>query len=157
MSSQVATLRFAVKCSRAQHRQLDEILGWSAEMYNALLESWKGTYAWWREHNPGVDEKFPPERNRSRYDLFKVFTQVRAEDPRWPASTHTEASLNGHARPATSTTRKYDYDYAHDGLLRGMVVPRNPRLPLRPGYQHGDRPQRRPVRSRGHLRGVRMQ
>ncbi len=50
-------------------------------MYNALLESWKGSYAWWREHNPGVDEKFP--RDMSRYDLFKMFTQVRAEDPRW--------------------------------------------------------------------------
>ena len=51
-------------------------------MYNALLESWRGTYAWWREHNPGT-EQFPADRNRSRYDLFKMFTQVRADDPRW--------------------------------------------------------------------------
>ncbi|MCE2529105.1 MAG: transposase [Acidimicrobiia bacterium] len=52
-------------------------------MYNALLESWKGTYARWREHNPGDDRGFPPELNRSRYDLFKMFTQVRGEDVRW--------------------------------------------------------------------------
>ncbi|MCE2528093.1 MAG: hypothetical protein J4G00_11285 [Actinomycetia bacterium] len=50
-------------------------------MYNALLESWKGSYAWWREHNPGVDAKFPPELNMSRYDLMRMFTQVRAETP----------------------------------------------------------------------------
>ena len=79
----MVTLRLTAKCSPSQHRRLDEILGWSAEMYNALLESWKGTYAWWREHNPADVESFPPELRRSRYDLFKMFTQVRAEDPRW--------------------------------------------------------------------------
>ncbi len=52
-------------------------------MYNALLESWKGAYAWWKEHNPGVDAKFPRDRRMSRYDLFKMFTQVKAEDDRW--------------------------------------------------------------------------
>ena len=83
MGSQVTTLRLTAKCSPGQHRRLDQILGWSAEMYNACLESWKGSYAWWKEHHPGVDEKFPRERNHSRYDLFKMFTQVRAEDPRW--------------------------------------------------------------------------
>ena len=83
MGSQVTTLRLTAKCSPGQHRRLDQILGWSAEMYNACLESWKGTYVWWREHNTGVDEKFPRERNHSRYDLFKMFTQVRAEDARW--------------------------------------------------------------------------
>ncbi len=81
MGSQVTTLRLTAKLSPSQHRRLDEILGWSCEMYNACLESWKGTHAWWREHNPGVDEKFP--RDMSRYDLFKMFTRVRAEDVRW--------------------------------------------------------------------------
>ena len=84
MSSQMTTLRFTAKCSPSQHRRLDEILAISCEMYNALLESWKGTYAWWKEHNPG-EEQFPADRNRSRYDLFKMFTQVRKEDPRWSA------------------------------------------------------------------------
>ena len=78
----MVTLRLTAKCSPAEHRRVEEILGWSAEMYNALLESWRGTYAWWREHNPGT-EQFPSDRNHSRYDLFKMFTQVRAEDPRW--------------------------------------------------------------------------
>ena len=83
MGDRVTTVRVAVKASPSQHRRLDEILGWSREMYNALLDSWKGTYAWWREHNPGDDQKFPKDRQRSLYDLFKDFTQVRAEDPRW--------------------------------------------------------------------------
>ena len=83
MGSQVTTLRLTAKCSPGQHRRLDEVLGWSAELYNALLESWKGTYAWWREHNPAVAATFPRELNLSRYDLFKMFTQLRAEDSRW--------------------------------------------------------------------------
>ena len=70
----MVTLRLTAKCSPAQHRRIDEILGWSAEMYNALLESWKGGYAWWKEHNPGDHQTFPSERNLSRYDLFKMFT-----------------------------------------------------------------------------------
>ena len=37
----------------------------------------------WREHNPAEDAKFPRERHMSRYDLFKMFTQVRREDARW--------------------------------------------------------------------------
>ena len=83
MSFQMTTLRLTAKCSPSQHCRLDEILGWSAEMYNALLESWKGTYAWWREHNPADAQTFPSDRNHSRYDLFKMFTQVRGEDARW--------------------------------------------------------------------------
>ncbi len=42
------------------------------------------TYAWWREHNPEAGQ-FPADRNLSRYDLFKMFTLVRSEDPRWAA------------------------------------------------------------------------
>ena len=83
MGSRVTTLRMTAKCSPAQHRRLDKILGWSCEMYNALLESWKGTYAWWKEHNPAVDAKFPQDRRMSRYDLFKMFTKVKREDARW--------------------------------------------------------------------------
>ena len=81
MGSGVMTLRLTAKCSPGQHRRLDEILGWSCEMYNACVESWKGSYAWWKEHNPGEDQTFP--RDMSRYDLFKMFTQVRGEDDRW--------------------------------------------------------------------------
>ena len=57
----MTALRFTAKCSPSQHRRLDEILANSCEMYNALLESWKGTYAWWREHNPGAGQ-FPRAR-----------------------------------------------------------------------------------------------
>ena len=83
MGSRVTTLRMTAKLSPGQHRRLDEILGWSAELYNALLESWKGTYAWWREHNPAVDAKFPRDRRMYRNDLFKMFTKVKREDARW--------------------------------------------------------------------------
>ena len=46
-----------------------------SELYNAVLESWRGTYAWWREHNPGA-EKFPAERLQSHYDRMKMFKCV---------------------------------------------------------------------------------
>ena len=83
-ASRMTTLRFTAKCSPSQYRRLDEVLALSCEMRNALLESWRGTYAWWRKHNPGA-ERFPAGRNLSRYDLFKMFTEVRNEDPRWSA------------------------------------------------------------------------
>ena len=54
----------------------------SAGLYNAALESWRGTYRWWREHHPGEDEKSPSER-RSKYDLMKEFTGVRSDLPEW--------------------------------------------------------------------------
>ncbi len=53
-----------------------------SELYNAVLESWRGTYAWWREHNPGA-EKFPAERSQSHYDRLKMFTDVRRDHPEW--------------------------------------------------------------------------
>ncbi len=57
----------------------------SAELYNALLESWKGNYEWWkRHHNPELEE-FPSERNLSRYDLMRMFTDVRKDRPEWAA------------------------------------------------------------------------
>ena len=54
-----------------------------AELYNAALESWRGTYLWWREHHPGENERFPPELRRSKYDLMKEFTGVRSDLPEW--------------------------------------------------------------------------
>lgn len=78
----VQTFRFPAKCSASQHRRLSEIFGMCSELYNAVLESWRGTYAWWREHNPGV-EKFPKELNQSHYDRAKMFTGVRADHPEW--------------------------------------------------------------------------
>ena len=53
-----------------------------SEFYNAVLESWRGTYAWWREHNPGA-EKFPEKLSQSHYDRLKMFTGVRADHPEW--------------------------------------------------------------------------
>ena len=52
-----------------------------AELYNAALESWRGTYAWWREHHPG--KPLPPELRSSKYDLIKEFTGVRSDLPEW--------------------------------------------------------------------------
>ena len=51
------------------------------ELYNAALESWRGTYLWWREHHPG--EPLPPELRSSKYDLMKEFTGVRSDLPEW--------------------------------------------------------------------------
>ena len=53
-----------------------------SELYNAVLESWKGTYAWWREHNLET-QKFPKELNPSLYDRMKMFTDVRRDHPEW--------------------------------------------------------------------------
>ena len=54
-----------------------------AEMYNACLDSWRGTYKWWVErHNPEI-EKFPKDRNYSKYDLFKMLNGVRKDHPEW--------------------------------------------------------------------------
>ena len=83
MGSRVETLRFRVKASPSQHRRIHEIMGYCTEMYNALLESWKGAYQWWREHNPDPDQPFPSDLVQSRYDLFTMFTEVRGEDVRW--------------------------------------------------------------------------
>ena len=49
--------------------------------YNAALESWRGTYLWWREHHPS--ESLPSEFRRSKYDLMKEFTGVRSDLPEW--------------------------------------------------------------------------
>ena len=52
-----------------------------AVLYNAALESWRGTYLWWNEHHPG--EPLPPELRSSKYDLMKEFTGVRSDLPEW--------------------------------------------------------------------------
>ena len=77
------TVRVTAKLSPSGHRHLDQIFGMCAELYNANLESWKGTYRWWKEHrNPEV-EKFPSEWNLSLYDRTMMFTEVRADHPEW--------------------------------------------------------------------------
>ncbi len=83
MGSQVTTLRLTAKCSKSQHRRLGRLFGMSAEMYNALLDSWKGTYQSWKKHHNPELEKFPRELNRSRYDLMRMFTDVRKDRPEW--------------------------------------------------------------------------
>ena len=77
------TMRLPAKCSPSQHRRLTEIFGLCAEMYNACLESWKGTYAWWKEHHDPQTELFPSERNQSKYDLMRQFTGVREDIAEW--------------------------------------------------------------------------
>ena len=54
-----------------------------AEMYNACLESWRGTYSWWKEHHDPLTEKFPSELNQSKYDLMRQFTGIREEIAEW--------------------------------------------------------------------------
>ena len=39
------------KLSPSGRRRLDQIFGMCAELRNANLESWKGTYRWWKEHH----------------------------------------------------------------------------------------------------------
>ena len=52
-----------------------------AELYNAALESWRGTYLRWREHRPG--EPLPLQLGSSKYDLMKEFAGVRSDLPEW--------------------------------------------------------------------------
>jgi len=54
-----------------------------AELYNANLESWRGTYRWWKEHHNPEVEKFPSDLNMSLYDRMKMFTDVRKDHPEW--------------------------------------------------------------------------
>lgn len=61
MNSPVLTVRVKGNCSRSQHRRLDQLFSMSAEMYNACLESWMGTYEWWKRHHDPNIEKFPAE------------------------------------------------------------------------------------------------
>ncbi|MCQ3805182.1 MAG: hypothetical protein KTV45_13975, partial [Acidimicrobiia bacterium] len=76
-------MRIPVKVSASGHRRLDQVFGMCAELYNANLESWKGTYQWWKErHNPEVEE-FPSEWNLSLFDRIKMFTKVRSDLPEW--------------------------------------------------------------------------
>ena len=85
MASWVETVRLTATLSPSQHRRLDEIFRMSAELYNACLESWRGTYRWWREHHPDTGERFPSVLNQSHYDRLKMFTGVRADCPEWAA------------------------------------------------------------------------
>ena len=54
-----------------------------AGMYNACLESWRGTYSWWKEHHDPQTEKFPSELNQSKYDLMTQFTGVSEDIAEW--------------------------------------------------------------------------
>ncbi len=77
----VQTIRLKGHCSRSAHRRLDDIFAQCCELYNACLESWKGTYRWWKEHHP--DEPLPLELNQSHYDRLRMFTDVRKDHPEW--------------------------------------------------------------------------
>ena len=53
-----------------------------AETYNAVVESSRGSYRWWRDHN---------NRNTDRYlsmyghELYRMLTGVRADHREWAA------------------------------------------------------------------------
>ena len=76
------TFRLRAKCSPSQRRRLLVVFGMCAEMYNALLESWKGTRQWWLEHHNPDLEKQP---SVSKYDLYKLLTGVRKDRGDWAA------------------------------------------------------------------------
>ena len=80
--SRVQTFRMVAKCSPSQRRRLLVVFGMCAEMYNALLESWKGTRQWWLEHHNPDLEKQP---SVSKYELYKLLTGVRADRGDWEA------------------------------------------------------------------------
>ena len=77
------TVRVTAKLSPSGHRRLHQIFGMCAELYNANLESWKGTYRWWKEHHNPEVEKFPSDWNLSLYDRMMMLTGVRADHPEW--------------------------------------------------------------------------
>ena len=77
------TVRVTAKLSPSGHRRLDQIFGMCAELYNANLESWKGTYRWWKDHHNPEVEKFPSEWNLSLFDRTMMLTGVRADHPEW--------------------------------------------------------------------------
>ena len=105
-------------------------------MYNACLESWKGTYAWWKEHNP-ADREFPSDRNRSRYDLFKMFTQVREEDPRWSG---LDTRVGRGVRDGAGQGHQRCQKHMRPGLTRFGVGRDHPRRSAHNKLLPGDRP-----------------
>ena len=62
------TVRVTAKVSPSGHRRLNRIFRMCAELYNANLESWRGTYLWWKEHHNPEVEKFPSDWNLSLHD-----------------------------------------------------------------------------------------
>ena len=54
-----------------------------AQMYNACLESWRGTCAWRKEHHNPLTEKFPSKLNQSKYHLMRQFTGVHEDIAEW--------------------------------------------------------------------------
>ena len=80
------TFRMTAKCSPSQHRRLGVVFGMCAEMYNALLESWKGGRRWWLKHHNPDTEKQP---SVSYAELCRLLTGVRADHPEWAAVSVT--------------------------------------------------------------------
>ena len=76
------TFRLTAKCSPSQHRRLAEVFGMCTVMYNALVESWRGSYGWWCEDNNRETDRY---LSPSRYDLFGMLTGVRADLSEWSA------------------------------------------------------------------------
>ncbi len=104
MGSQVLTVRVTGRCSRSQHRRLGRVCAMSAELYNACPGTWRGTYAWWREHHPkhpdpDKDPKFPAGRRQSKTDLEAQFTRVRKDRPEWGRM---------HSRVGRGVIRRFD-------------------------------------------------
>ena len=70
-------------CRMMTRRRLDQVFGMLAELYNAMLESWKGAHRWWKEHRRSGIDTFPYDRNLSRQDRMKELTLLRKELPEW--------------------------------------------------------------------------
>ena len=72
MSSQLLTiLRFTAKCPRPN--TADWMRYWPSLVRCTTLSSnrWKGTYAWWREHNPGEEQGAPGSQRSSRSEVLR--------------------------------------------------------------------------------------
>ena len=77
MSSRVMVIGNRAKVSEAQHRRLTDVMRVCAEMYNALLESWKCGYLWWLR----VQHRGAAKPDWSRFDLINMVPALRAERP----------------------------------------------------------------------------
>lgn len=77
MAKRVMVIRCRAKASAAQHRRLDEVSRLCAELYNALLESWRLGYRWWLR----VRHRGAPKPSASRFDLIKTIPGLRRERP----------------------------------------------------------------------------
>ena len=75
-----STYKLTASLTKQQHRGLDQIFRASATLYNACMESWRGTYEWHQRHHAYDDVSAP---SSSYFDNAALFAQMRKDDPFW--------------------------------------------------------------------------